>query len=135
MENPINPPLVVPFQGKTYNCDLVLAALPRIEGELNIGILCPTADSLWSKPEFFQRAVLLYCLLASTPLQGVTFARCSSEVIGPNSDRLAAILKEAAERLVPHIKRLNPAMFKEVEEEERPTEAPSTGQDSGQSES
>jgi hypothetical protein len=134
MQTPLNPPLVVPFQGKTYNCDLVLAALPQIEGELNIGILCPTADSLWAKPEFYQRAVLLYCLLKSTPLKGLSFARCAQEVVGPNALRLADILKEAAERLQPQVMALN-NMLPPSDEAERPTDAQSIGQDSGQSES
>jgi len=134
MQNPINPPLVVPFQGKTYNCDLVLAALPQIEGELNIGILCPTADSLWAKPEFFQRAVLLYCLLKSTKIPGLSLARCSAEVVGPNALRLAEIIKEAAERLQPQVMSLN-NMLPPPDANERPTDAQSIGQDSGQSES
>lgn len=134
METPINPPLVVPFQGKTYNCDLVLAALPQIECELNIGILCPTEDSVWTKPEFYQRSVILYCLLASTPLKGITLARCSAEVTGPNAQRLVGILSEAVKRLKPEIARLN-GQEPVAEETERPMDAQSTGQDSGPSES
>ncbi len=134
MESPINPPLVVPYQGKTYNCDFVLAALPQIEGELNVGILCPTAESLWAKPEFYQRAVLLYVLLSSKRIAGLSLAKCSAEVVGPNASRLAAILKEGAERLQPQIMRLNPEVFP-VQDDERPMDAQSTGPDSGQSES
>jgi len=133
MISPTNPPLVVPFEGKTYNCDLTLGSIPAIENELNIGILCPEAGSMWAKPEFFKRTVLLYCLLKSKTIPGLTFERCAAATTGPDAIRLSKVIGEAAERMQPHLMRINGL---DVEEEpERPTDAPSSGSDSGQSES
>lgn len=132
MTNPLNPPIVVPFGGKTYNCDLTLGSLPAVEGELGIGILCPDAASLWTKPEFYQRTVILYCLMKSTKATGVTFDRCAAEVVGPNAERLAEAISEAVLKLKPEIMRINGIKPLEAAED-RPLADESTGLSSGQS--
>lgn len=133
MNNPLNPPIVVPFGGKTYDCDLTLGSLPAVEGELGIGILCPDAASLWTKPEFYQRTVILYCLMKSTKASGVTFDRCAAEVVGPNAERLADAIGVAVLRLKPEIMRINGIKPLEAAED-RPLADPSSGQESGLSE-
>lgn len=128
MINPSNPPILVVFGGKTYNCDLTLGALVQVEGELNIGIVLADGNSLWTRPEFYKRAVLLYALLRSTPLRGVTLERCSAEVTGPNAERLLAAIQEAVKRVQPQIERLSGLEPQPAD----PTLAPSSGEDSGQ---
>lgn len=133
MITPTNIAVVVPFEGKTYNCDLTLGSIVAIENELNIGILCPEANSMWSKPEFYKRSVLLYCLLRSKTIRGLTFERCAAAVVGDDAIRLAKVIGEAAEKMQPHLMRINGLV--DEEPAERPTDAPSSGNDSGPLES
>ena len=110
MLNPLNEPIVVSWDGRTYDCDLTLGALAMAEGELNVGIIYPNSEatSLWHKPEAYRRTVFLYILLKSSDAPKVTMARCAEAVLGDKREVYFRKIERAVDRLMPQLKELWP---------------------------
>lgn len=74
----------LPFEGKGYSVRFTLAQLCMAEGDLGVSILSPSADSLWSRPQTWQLAALLFAALRGS-VAGLTLERCATEVCQPRS--------------------------------------------------
>jgi len=76
----------IKWRGKVYPLTYRMRDIAATEGELDVDILVPKAGNVFSKPEFFKRAVLLYALVRQKDAS-VTIDECLDVVTGPDRDR------------------------------------------------
>lgn len=126
MIDPITPAALVPWRGKTYDLQLRNGGLAKASGELGIPILEGGEGSLFTKPEFYQRGVLLYAILRQK-FDAVDLDECMDAVTGEKAEYYGQILAGQLRELIPAIRRLQG----HTDEPARPTIDASSGEDSG----
>jgi hypothetical protein len=103
--SPLGHTVQVPWNGKTYPCQLTNGRLARAEMSLNIGIISPSDPPFSSRPIITQYAVYLYALMYGKPFT-VTLDDCLEAIVGDNGQRLMGVVNDALQALVPDIERL-----------------------------
>jgi len=130
MTNPINPPIEIGWRGQLYYCDLSLGQLALVEGEVGVAIVYPAEVMLWQKPEAYQRGVLLFAMLQSHSIKGLTLADCMGAVVGDQREYFLAKLQKATDRLKPQLQTLW-GITEEAPKDKSPLEGTPGGQNSG----
>lgn len=127
MIDPVTPATPVSWRGKSYPCQLTLGALATASGVSGVPpILEGGADSLFTKPEFFQRGVLLFALIRQI-VPSATLAECMDAVTGDKADYYGTLLASSFRDIAPAINRLHGAK----EEPQGPLAESSSGDGSG----
>jgi hypothetical protein len=121
------PTTPIRWRGKTYELRFRMADIAATEGELDVDILVPKAGNVFSKPEFFKRAVLLYALVRQKA-KDVTIDECLDAVTGPQRDKYRESLDTALTAFEPVLND-----FWGVKKEEAPDRRPLADANSGDS--
>ena len=88
------PTTPIRWRGKTYELRYRMADIAATEGDLDVDILVPKAGNVFSKPEFFKRAVLLYALVRQKA-KDLTLDECFEAVTGSHRDKYRDALDAA----------------------------------------
>lgn len=127
MLDPVTPGVDVPFRGKTYRLQLTNGACAMASGAPGVPPIIEGGDeSVFTKPEFFQRGVFLFALVYQK-FPTATLAECMELVTGPKAEYYGKILAESIKELAPAIKRLHGGEVKGTP----PLAESSSGGDSG----
>lgn len=127
MIDPVTPATLVLWRGKTYPLQLTTGALASASGQPGVPrILEGGPDSMFTKPEFFQRGVLLYALV-HRKFPDATLDECIDAVVGEKSAYYGELLSKALSDIVPAIQKLHAAEAKNTP----PLEESSSGDECG----
>lgn len=105
MVDPVTPAVEMTWRGKSYQFQLTLGALAGASGALKIPILEAGPDNLSSRPELFQRAVLLYAM-THRKFKDVTLEECLDAITGDRYEHYMEKTELALEAIVPAVQRL-----------------------------
>lgn len=134
MIDPITPAIEVSYRGKSYPLQLTLGALAGASGRLGVPILEGGPDSLSTKPELFQRAVILYALL-HRKFKTVTIEECEDLVVKPSMiSYYEAVVMDALKQIQPALDELAKSQLAKVQPA-GPLAGTDSGENFGQSES